>query len=124
MASHFLWFYEMACSKATLKVGAVEARHSLKLSSMRIYKQDRQPITETRSRNTCCRGRATIITYSECVFLALVIQHTMRMRRVKLSCVTSPILSYFSALSQKRDDFRKKYYGIKNVCFIFSKTLV
>ena len=34
---------------------------------------------EARSLNHCCRGKAVIITYSECVSVALVIQHAMRM---------------------------------------------
>jgi hypothetical protein len=40
---------------------------------------------EERSRNHCCRGKATSITYSECVSVALVIQHTMRISVIKLS---------------------------------------
>jgi hypothetical protein len=38
--------------------------------------------TEARSRNHCCRGKAISITCSECVFVALVIQHSMRMCRI------------------------------------------
>jgi hypothetical protein len=38
-----------------------------------------------RSRNHCCRGKAGIITYSECVSAALVIQNAKRMRRILLS---------------------------------------
>jgi hypothetical protein len=36
---------------------------------------------ETRSRNHCCRGKATNIKYSEYVSVALFIQHVTRMRR-------------------------------------------
>ena len=35
---------------------------------------------EARSCNHCCKGKAINITYSEFVFVALVIQHAMRMR--------------------------------------------
>jgi len=49
-------------------------------------------------RNHCCRGKAISITYSECVFVALVTQHEKRMRSVMLS-VTCPAVPYFSALS-------------------------
>jgi len=41
--------------------------------------------TDTRSRNHCRRERGVSTTYSECVSVALVIQHVMRMRRVILS---------------------------------------
>jgi hypothetical protein len=39
---------------------------------------------EPLSRSHCCRGKAISITYSECVFVTLVIQHAMRMRRIIL----------------------------------------
>jgi len=37
------------------------------------------------TRNHCCPGEAINVTFSECVFVALVIQHAMRMRQIILS---------------------------------------
>ena len=56
----------------------------------------------------CCSGKALSITYSECVFVALVIQHAMRIRHIILS-VSCPSVSYFSTLSDKQQDFKEKF---------------
>jgi hypothetical protein len=44
------------------------------------YKYKRN--NEARSYNHCCSGKAISITYSECGFVALVIQHAIRMRHI------------------------------------------
>ena len=47
------------------------------------------------SRNHFCRGKAISITYSECVCVALGIQHVMLERRIILSSVACPALKCF-----------------------------
>jgi hypothetical protein len=62
-----------------------------------------------------------IITYSECVFVALVIRHAMRMPDNVLSSVAYPSLHYFSTLCHKRQNLRKKLLlNIK--CVLISST--
>jgi len=73
---------------------------------------------EERSRNHYCRGKAIRITYSECVSVALGIQHAMHMPHVILPSVACPALQYFSTLFRKRSDFRKNTIEQK-VCFDF-----
>ena len=96
----------------------------------------------------CFSVRAIIITYSECLLVASVIQHAMRMRHIvicglpssttecllvnlvihqamrmrHIGIVACPTLQYFSTLSHKRQDFRgkKKKKIIKGkMCFDF-----
>jgi hypothetical protein len=59
------------------------------------------------------------ITYSEGVFVALVIQHAKRMRRIILSSVACLALTYSSTLSHKRHNFRKNKFNERKLCFAF-----
>ena len=76
-------------------------------------------IIEGRSRNYCWRVKTTNITYYECVFVALVIQHEMQMRRITriLSAVVCLALPYFTTLSHTRHEV----WGEKllNIIFFF-----
>ena len=69
--------------------------------------QDTQPMykrnTEVRSRNHCCHGKEIRNTSSECVFVALVVQHAKDMRRVILSSVACLDLHYFSRIFGKKN---------------------
>jgi hypothetical protein len=67
--------------------------------------------------------KAVSITYSECVSLALVIQHAKRMRRI-MSFVICLAVPYFSTLSHKWHDFRKKITGHKMCILMFSTSFV
>jgi hypothetical protein len=57
---------------------------------------------------TRCHGKSVSIKHYECVFVVLVMEHAKRMHRIILSSAASLSLPYFSTLSHKRHDFRKK----------------
>ena len=81
--------------------------------------------SDTPSCNRCCCGKAAVITHSECVSVALVIQHAKRMFPVILSCVACPsVCATFFTLSDNRHDFRKSLIEPKICVLIFSKPLV
>jgi hypothetical protein len=61
---------------------------------------------ESRSCNHCCSGKIISITQPVCVFVALGIQHAMRMGHIVICGYPAP--QNFSTLSDKRHDFRKK----------------
>ena len=74
-------------------------------------KQDRQrtyniTLRHVRATSVAVAKQIIIITFSECVFVAVGIQHAKCMRDF-VSCGL-PALQYFSTLSHKRHNFRKK----------------
>ena len=56
-----------------------------------------------------------MLTYVECAFVALVTQHAKRMRRIILLSVACQGLTFifFSTLSNKRHDFRERFFEYK-----------
>ena len=70
-----------------LKCTYSKAKHD----RQRMYKRN----IEARSRNNCWRGKANSITYSQCVFVALVIQHAKRMRHITLSSLSCLAVQIF-----------------------------
>jgi hypothetical protein len=79
--------------------------------------------TEGLSRNRCCSGRARSVTYSECVFVSLVIQLAMRNRPIIWSSVACLVFPYFYTLPHKWHDFRKEIADHKMCVLRFYKTL-
>ena len=77
-----------------------------------------------RSREHFCRGKAVNITYSETVYVVLVIQHAMRMLHIILPPVPCLGLPYFSTLSHIRHDFKKNDIRHKMCALIFSTTFI
>ena len=72
-----------------------------------------------RSPNRCCHGKAISITYSEYVFVALLIRYVQRMGRIILPPVACPVLQHFGTLSHKRQDIREKKVIERKMCFNF-----
>jgi hypothetical protein len=78
----------------------------------------------TRSHNHYCRRKAINVTYSECVYLALIIQYAVLMGRITLSSLACLADLYCCTLSHKRYNFREKVIESKICVFNLSLTFV
>jgi hypothetical protein len=65
-------------------------------SSYLIYQQVSYSTKQARSCDHCSIQKAVSITYAECVFIALGIQHAMRMRHIVICGVSGFIMVFYS----------------------------
>jgi len=74
--------------------------------------------------NNCCSGKAVNITYSgcACVFVALVIQHAMRMRHIAVCGLSGYTILFYVLL--KGMIFGNKVIEYKMCVLIFSTLFV
>ena len=77
-----------------------------------------------RVRELGCLERAISSTYSEYIFVALVIQHAKHMRRIILFSVASPAVTCFTTSTHRRHDFREKKILNTKCVFWFSLKLL
>ena len=77
-----------------------------------------------RSRNHSCRGKATSITYPECVSVALIIQHAKRMRRITRHLWPVWLYHVFPHYFIMTRFSEKIFYRIQNVGFHFLHTVI
>ena len=71
-------------------------------------------VTGARSCNRCCSGKAVIIAYSECVLVALRIQHATRMRHIVICGLSCTI--FLHIISQNGKIFKKGKVYVQNRC--------
>ena len=72
---------------------------------------------EARWCNHFCRVKAVSITYSPFTSVALIIQNTQCIRRIKLSSVAYLGLTHFFTLSHTRHNFQENFLNKKFVSF-------
>ena len=82
-----------------------------------------QPNIDERSCNHCESGKTICITYCECVFVALVIHHAMRMCRTFV-CGLPRSFIFFHIFSYAARFWKKNFIEQKMRVLIFSTTLV
>jgi hypothetical protein len=73
---------------------------------------------EARSSNNCCSGKVTVIAYSKCVFVALVIQHAKRVRPI---CGLSGCTEFFPRYLANGTIFGKNLMELQMCILIFSE---
>jgi hypothetical protein len=78
---------------------------------------------QARSRNHCCCGKAISITYSECVSVAIFIQHAMLMRRIVI-CGLPGSTIFFPHFLTHGTIFEKKKVIKYKICLVFSTSSV
>jgi hypothetical protein len=71
-------------------------------------KQNRKCAHVVRSRDNCCLAKTRNITYSECLSVPIVIQHSKRVHHVILSSVVYVAVLNFSHCLINKKIFRKK----------------
>ena len=74
------------------------------------------------SRIHCCRGKAINITYNQCMFVALIIQHAELMRLIILATVACLAVKYFPHYLIKSKIFFKEKVMERKKCFVIFRT--
>ena len=76
-------------------------------------------ISEASSRSHCCSGKAIIITYYECVSIALSIQQAMCILRIVICGLSGSVIFFGILVSHKQHDFLKKKVIERKMCLDF-----
>ena len=90
------------------------------ITSLAIYVA--QQNNEPHSHNHCCLGKAVSTTYSELVFVALVVQHKHSNSHIILPSVIWLALTNFSTLSNKQHYFQENITEHK-ICVLILSTI-
>jgi hypothetical protein len=79
--------------------------------------------TDTRSCENCCPIKATSITCSECVSVALLMHHAMRMHHIVICVLPGPATQRFPHGLTNSTIFGKKFVKIKCVYWFYLQVL-